>query len=151
LGFQNFDPWQAQRQATTANPNHTSRKTIMNTTKLIAALALSFAASGAALAQEATYEYPQASTSTVTRAQVLAELQQARADGTLHITEGQTHKPASFVAQRSRAEVRAEAKAAAASGESRLLNGETNAFEVAIQPAAGKPTPTLVAKSVSGR
>jgi Domain of unknown function (DUF4148) len=123
----------------------------MNPTKLIAALAFSFAASGAALAQEATYEYPQATTSSLTRAQVLAELQQARADGSLHITEGQTHKPAVFVAQRSRDAVRAEARAAAASGESQRLNGETNAFDVAIQPGAGKTAPAMVAKTANGR
>ena len=55
----------------------------MKTTHLIAALAVSFAASGAALAQEATYDYPQATTSSVTRAQVQAELAAARADGSI--------------------------------------------------------------------
>lgn len=55
----------------------------MKTTHLIAALAVSFAVSGVALAQEATYEYPQAATSTMTRAQVQAELAAARADGSI--------------------------------------------------------------------
>jgi Domain of unknown function (DUF4148) len=117
------------------------------TTKLIAALAFSFAAGGAALAQEATYEYPQVSTSTVTRAQVIAELQQARADGSLRVTEGETHKPAVFIAQRSRADVRAEAKAAAASGEQSQLHGETNAFDVAVKPAVNQAGAATVAKA----
>jgi hypothetical protein len=146
FGFPEFFPWQADKPATRAKTQPSlSKETVMNTTKLIAALALSFAASGAALAQEATYEYPQVSTSTVTRAQVIAELQQARLDGSLRISEGETHKPAVFIAQRSRADVRAEAKAAAASGEQRQLNGETNAFEVAIKPAAAPAGATAIA------
>jgi Domain of unknown function (DUF4148) len=121
------------------------------TTKLITALAFSFAASGAALAQEATYEYPQVSTSTITRAQVIAELLQAQAAGSHRVTEGDTHKPAVFIAQRSRAEVRAEAKAAAASGEQNQLHGETNAFDVAVKPAANTAETATVAKTSSAR
>jgi Domain of unknown function (DUF4148) len=117
------------------------------TTKLLAALAFSLTASGAALAQEATYEYPQVSTSSLTRAQVIAELQQARADGSHRVTEGDTHKPAVFIAQRSRADVRAEAKAAAASGEQAQLHGESNAFDVAVKPAATQAGAATVAKS----
>jgi len=123
----------------------------MNTTKLIAALALSFAASGAALAQEATYEYPHANASTVTRAQVTAELQQARLDGSYGITERDTYKPAVFIAQRSRADVRAEAKAAAATGEQSQLHGETNAFDVAVKPAGSKAEAMAVANTRSVR
>jgi Domain of unknown function (DUF4148) len=114
----------------------------MNTTrKLIAALTVFSAAGGAAWAQEATYEYPQAATSTVTRAQVLAELQQARLDGSHLVAEGQTHASPVFIAQRSRADVRAEARAAR--GETNALSAETNAFEVVATPA---PTPTAAAK-----
>jgi Domain of unknown function (DUF4148) len=127
------------------------KETIMNTTKLIAALALSFAASGAALAQEATYEYPQVSTSTVTRAQVIAELQQARLDGSYGVTERDTYKPAVFIAQRSRADVRAEAMAAAATGEQNHLHGETNAFDVAVKPAGSKTEAMAVANTRSVR
>jgi hypothetical protein len=60
-----------------------AKETTMKTSHLIAALAVSFAASGAALAQEATYEYPQATVSAKTRAQVQAELFAARADGSI--------------------------------------------------------------------
>ena len=120
----------------------------MNTTRLIAALAVSFVASGAAMAQEATYELPQASTSTVTRAQVIAELQQARADGSLRVTEGSTHKSAPFVSQRSRADVQAETRAAAASGELRMLNRESNAFTVAyLQAGTASTTQMATAKT----
>jgi hypothetical protein len=55
----------------------------MKTTPVFAAIAITLAASGAAMAQEATYEYPQATTSSVSRAQVQAELAAARADGSI--------------------------------------------------------------------
>ncbi len=105
----------------------------MNTTKLIATLALSFAAGGAAMAQEATYEAPQVLTSGTSRAQVLAELQQARTTGSLLITEADYQKPAPFVAQRSRAEVKTETLAAIASGEVAALNGEHGASDAAAR------------------
>jgi hypothetical protein len=99
----------------------------MNTRILIAALLATAAA--AASAQEATYEQPQPVQSATTRAAVMAELQQARADGTLQVTELDRQAHAPFVATRSRAEVQAETRAAAASGELQALNGETNSFD----------------------
>ncbi len=54
----------------------------MKRTTLIAALVATFAATGA-MAQEATYDYPQAAVSTKTRAEVLTELATARADGSI--------------------------------------------------------------------
>jgi hypothetical protein len=158
FGFPEFSPWQAAKQATTADPKPSTLVThphlkdiIMNTTRLIAALAFSFAASGAALAQEATYELPQTSTSTTTRAQVLADLQQARTTGSHRVTEGENHKPAVFVAQRSRADVRAETQAAAASGELAQLNRETNSFDGAVHTAATKSETTRLAATASSR
>jgi Domain of unknown function (DUF4148) len=100
----------------------------MKTSTLIAAFALSFAAAGAALAQEATYELPQPLTTTTSRAQVQAELQKARADGTLRVTEGDFQKSAPFVAQRSRVDVQAETLAAIASGEITARNSEHGAY-----------------------
>src|SRR5688572_18007203 len=98
-------------------------------TTLLAALSLSFAAAGSAFAQEATYELPQAAASSVSRADVLAELKQARADGTLQLTEFDRNQGERFVAQRSRDEVRAETLAAIRSGELQALNRDHNGFD----------------------
>ena len=75
------------------------------------ALALSAAvlAAGSAFADGDTYPYPQAFTSTTTRAAVKADVLRARADGTLVATESDLQKDAPFASRRSRAEVRAEA------------------------------------------
>jgi Domain of unknown function (DUF4148) len=100
----------------------------MKTSTLIAAFALSFAAAGTTFAQEATYELPQPLTSTTSRAQVQAELQKARADGTLRVTEGDFQKSAPFVAQRNRVDVQAETLAAIASGEIAARNGEHGTY-----------------------
>ena len=101
----------------------------MKTSTLVAAFALSFAAAGAALAQEATYELPQPLSSATSRAQVQAELQQARANGTLRVTEGDFQKPTPFIAQRSRADVQAETLAAIASGEIAARNSEHGSYD----------------------
>jgi Domain of unknown function (DUF4148) len=55
----------------------------MKTSTLVAALALSFAASGAALAEGSSYDYPQAIGAGKSRADVQAELVAARADGSI--------------------------------------------------------------------
>lgn len=107
----------------------------MKTSTLIAAIAVSFAAAGTALAQEATYELPQPTSSSITRAQVQAELAQARADGSLLVTEADYQEGARFESQLSRADVRAETLAAIASGEVRVLNSEQNTFSVATPGA----------------
>ena len=57
---------------------------------LVAALALSFAA-GSAMSQEATYDYPTAIVSQKSRAEVVAELRQARAEGS--IVQGEASAP----------------------------------------------------------
>ena len=99
----------------------------MKTSTLITTIALSFA--GAAFAQEAVYEQPLAAVSQKTRAEVIVELQQARADGTLRMTELQGQQQTPFVASLSRAEVRAETLAAAANGELLALSRESSGFE----------------------
>ena len=101
----------------------------MKTTALFAALAASFVASGAALAEGSAYDYPQPIVSQTTRAAVVAELMQARANGTLIATEADTQKNPPFVATRSRADVRSETLAAIASGELQALNSDSNAFD----------------------
>ncbi|MCU0923305.1 MAG: DUF4148 domain-containing protein [Burkholderiaceae bacterium] len=107
----------------------------MKTSTLIAAIAVSFAAAGTAFAQEATYELPQPASSTVTRAQVQAQLAQARAEGNLLVTEADYQKGAPFESQFTRAEVKADTLAAIASGEVQLLNREQNSFSVSIPGA----------------
>jgi Domain of unknown function (DUF4148) len=97
------------------------------TTTLIAALTLGFGS--AAFAQEATYQYPQAATVGVSRAAVLADLAQARTDGTLQVTEVNWPAAPAFVAQKSRAQARGEAIAAAASGELQARTGEPQSFD----------------------
>ena len=101
----------------------------MKTSTLVAALALSFVASGAALASgEATYEKPEVIKSQSSRADVVAQLNQARANGTLLVNEADRQENTPFASQRTRAEVRSETLAAIASGEVAALNRETNAF-----------------------
>ena len=83
----------------------------MKTVSIIAAAVLSF--TGAAFAQgEATYEYPQAVTSAKSRADVQAELQQARAAGLIVSGEASALPKVNFASSASVAEVRALAKAA---------------------------------------
>jgi len=100
----------------------------MNTTRtLIAAIAL--VATGAASAQEATYEYPQNFGATIVQADSDTWMQrQPRASIPL-VTEYDRQANAPFVAQRSRAEVRAETLQAAAGGELLSANAETQGFD----------------------
>lgn len=111
----------------------------MKTTTLFAAIVLTLAASGAALAQEATYDYPQQVTSQKSRAEVTAEVKQARADGTLQSSgEVDSVRPVVTVSTLTRAEVKAQTLAAIASGELAYLNRENNDFQARFlaQPAA---------------
>ncbi|HLL19248.1 MAG TPA: DUF4148 domain-containing protein [Rubrivivax sp.] len=80
----------------------------MKTTSIIAAAILSI--TGTAFAQgEATYQYPQAVSSAKSRADVVAELQQARAAGQIVSGEANVVPRTTTVSQKSRAEVRAMA------------------------------------------
>lgn len=93
----------------------------MRSIKLVAIAAATLAASLSAFAEGATYEYPQPMTSTLTRAEVRADLDSARAMGMLAVGE------ASYVAPTGgrplgRGEVRAELAAAQANNE--LSSGE---------------------------
>ena len=101
----------------------------MNTNHFFAAIALTIAAaSGPVLAQEASYDYPQAAVSQTTRAAVLADLATARAEGTLLVNESSTSQARTFMAQRSRDAVRAEARQAVRSGQANALTAEPYAF-----------------------
>ena len=107
----------------------------MKTQSIIAAAILSI--SGAAFAQgEATYEYPQAVSSSKSRAEVQGEARQARAAG--QIASGEIYAvPSSFVATKSRAEART--LAAAGSAQALPLNVEAISFDgrSVAQRAAG--------------
>jgi len=74
---------------------------------LLASTLAAFAAS-AAFAQEATYEYPTAYQSDVTRAQVQAELAQAKRDGSMRVHSTSYNHMAAAKSLKTRAEVVAE-------------------------------------------
>ena len=97
----------------------------MNTRTLIALA--TFAVAGSAFAQEATSDAWTNIESTKTRAQVMVELKQARADGSIKsVSAG--YVP-SIVSQKTRAEVRNEVLAAARSGELDRIDAEAWMFD----------------------
>ena len=116
----------------------------MNAKSLIVAAIAVVAAAGAS-AQEAVYEQPQPIASATTRAAVMAELQQARADGTLLVTEADKQSWGPFVATRSRAEVMAEVLDAAASGELQAMHAEPNGFDGRVAKRGPADAPRVVA------
>jgi hypothetical protein len=77
-------------------------------TRLIVAAALAALASGAAFAEGGTYDYPQAYSSNVTRAQVQTELEQAKRDGSIRVHSTSYNHMAAAKSLKSRDEVRAE-------------------------------------------
>jgi hypothetical protein len=84
----------------------------MNIKKLLAATAI-LAATGSAFAQQTEFVAADANfTSTKTRAEVMAEVNQAYADGTLIARDGQEPVVAATATPRSREAVRAEARQA---------------------------------------
>jgi hypothetical protein len=100
----------------------------MNTRTLIALATFAVAASaGTAFAQEATPDNWNDVVSTKTRAQVLAELKQARADGSIKAGSAGYLNP--IVSQKSRDEVRGEVLAAARSGELSRIDAEAYGFD----------------------
>lgn len=111
---------------------------------VIAAVATVFAAAGAS-AQEATYELPQPVTTQTTRAAVNAQLQQARANGTLQVTEWDRQASTPSVSTRSRADVQAEARAAVASGASLALVAEPHGFDGGVAPRGKAVAPQVIA------
>jgi Domain of unknown function (DUF4148) len=126
-----------EQQPSDLSLTFTLKDTIMKTSTLFAAIALTVATTGAAFAQEATYDYPQAATSQKSRAEVVAELRQAQAEGTLHIGEASYRAPERIISTVTRAEVRAQTLAAIASGELAELNRSNhNGFEGVKFPAS---------------
>jgi hypothetical protein len=117
----------------------------MKTTTLIAAVALSFAAAGSAFAQDATDNLQLPAVSEVTRAQVMADLAQTQAAGTLSANEFERNAAAPFVATRSRDAVRAEVRQALGSDGLRVLSGERAGFERQSPAWGNKVAPTQMA------
>ncbi len=112
----------------------------MNRTTLIAALVATFAATGA-MAQEATYEYPQAVESAKTRAQVLTELATARADGSIKAWSKSYNPLAMAQSTLSREAVKAQRQAGLASA---VLGEDSGSFALS-QPSSGRTAPAVVA------
>jgi hypothetical protein len=110
----------------------------MNTpfaTRFIAAAAFGIATSGAAFAQEATYEYPQALSAVVSRSAVQAEAVQALASRSLRGTDAGYNVLKSSPVTLSRAEVKADLMAALAHGDIQRLTAESNAFSLELTGA----------------
>jgi uncharacterized protein YdbL (DUF1318 family) len=120
--------------ASTRDPptTHRPKEIVMNTRTLIASAVFAFAASGAALAQEATSDQWMNAVSTKSRDQVNAELIQARADGSIKVTSA-GYLP-SVKVSRDRADVVSETKAALRNGEIDRIGAEAYAFQL---PAHG--------------
>ncbi|MBL8288075.1 MAG: DUF4148 domain-containing protein [Rubrivivax sp.] len=116
---------------------------ITRNTALLAVAAATFAVVGTpARAQEATYELAQPIVVAKSRADVRAEVLQARRAGTLPATEADFQRQDPFVAGKSRAEVAAEVRADR--GASRALVGEPHDFAVAA-PAPRQPQARVLA------
>jgi hypothetical protein len=104
----------------------------MNTTRIASAatfaalVTLGFAGTSTAFAQEATFEPVTVSSSSLTRAEVLADLFKARANGTSRFGSAGYIEP--LRNSRPREVVRAETLAAIANGEARAIQSEVYAW-----------------------
>lgn len=119
----------------------------MNRISRITAIALSLAAAGSAFAESPEVLSPQPAVSMLSRAEVRAELLQARAAGTLRSTEADFNRQDSIVSTRSRADVQAETLAAIASGEVRAGSHESNAFGAAFDASQGNRVSIRMART----
>lgn len=99
-----------------------------------------------AFAQEATYEYPQAVTSAVTRAQVQAELAQARLDGSLKVWSTTYNHMAAAKSVKARADVRAELLAGDRAVASAMTGEDSGSFAMSRQPQRANGTTVLAAR-----
>ena len=110
----------------------------MKTTRLLALLSLSLAATGAAFAQEATYDYPQPIAAGKTRDQVQNELFAARADGSIKVWSTSYNPLAVAKSLKSRDQVKAERDPAYAA----TYNGEdSGSFALSRQPRNREAAP----------
>lgn len=93
-----------------------------------------------AFAQQATYEYPQAVAAGATRAQVQAELAQARRDGSMRVWSTSYNHMAAAKSLKSRAEVQAELRGADRSAAASMLGEDSGSFALSRQPVRGATT-----------
>lgn len=105
--------------------------------QLIVASATAFVAAGA-FAQEATPDAWMKAAADKSRAQVAAEMAQARKDGTIKAVSATYDFVTIVPAVKSRDQVRAEVLAARDSGELAALNGEAQEFRGFRQPVYAK-------------
>jgi hypothetical protein len=99
-----------------------NRKSLLS----LATLSIALIGSGAAFAQEATSDAWQQSAGNKSRVQVNAELQQARANGSIHAVERGYIEP--FTPAVSRAQVRFELTNARVNGQLDAINAQAQAF-----------------------
>jgi hypothetical protein len=130
-----FSPWSADRRPRRQIPLPLHKERTMKTASLFASLALVFAA-GSALAQEATPDTWTKLDATQSRAQVQADLAQARADGSLKVLSLGYHDTVK-AAGKTRADVAAETRAALRDGGIARANAEAWGFEPRLPGAAG--------------
>ena len=108
----------------------------MNPIAQIAAVVLSVAAAGSAFAEGPIESFAAPATvSTLTRADVSAQVLQAQAAGTLAASEADLNRHVPVLVAQSRDAVRSQTLAAIASGEAQALGAETNAFSHPFAPA----------------
>lgn len=105
-----------------------------------AAVAVIGFAGAPSFAQEATYEYPQAVASDLTRAQVQTELAQARRDGSTRVWSTTYNHIAAAKSLKSRAEVQAEVLGTGRASTAVMLGEDSGSFALSRQPARGGVT-----------
>lgn len=109
----------------------------------VAISALGFATLTSAHAQEATPDYPQAAASSVTRAQVQAELAQAKRDGAMRVWSTSYNHMTAAKSLKSRAEVQAELLGTDRALAAAISSEDGGSFAFAQRPLRG--TVTVVA------
>lgn len=110
----------------------------------VAVAAIGFAGAPS-FAQEATYDYPQAATSHTTRTQVLAELAQARRDGSTRVWSTTYNHMAAAKSLKTRAEVQAEVLGADRAAMAAMSGEDSGSFALSRQPAR-RSTAVLAAR-----
>jgi uncharacterized protein YdbL (DUF1318 family) len=107
---------------------------VMQTKSLIAAVAFAVIGTTPAFAQEATSDAWMAAAATKSRAEVQAELQQARTSGQMRVFRAGYIEP--LKASKSRAEIVAETLAARDNGQIEQIDAEAYAFSAQPQQPA---------------
>ena len=127
----------------TVNLNETVKEPTMNRKTLAAAFVAAFAASGAAFADGATYDYPTATVSGKTRADVQKELFAARADGSIKVWST-TYNPLTVAKS---LKTRDEVKAERADATMQALHGEdSGSFALSLPVRQAAPLLAKAAK-----